>query len=422
MKKLIVGIDPGVTCGVAALTLEGSTVFISSQRDWTFNSLLKTLTNLGEPVLVSSDVSPAPQLVGKLSKNLNATTFTPLISLGTLEKQHLARNYAEIQAVKLRNAHEIDALAAALKAYNHFKKKFEQIENRAKGIDSKVSIDDVKALVIKGYTISRAIKHLTAKPGETRLPPIITRRVPREKQLRELVEELKKRLILDKKEIRRLQTENRELNKHIKSLKKEAAELQQKIDDVKSEQTLQMRREREYQRLIDEIESLKRRLSRSTAELEECKQRFNPLQRLRQLESTGELILLKPIENFTRDGLEKAFKLYEVKPGDYVLLLDASGGGASTAETLTKKGVKAVIFETRMSHQAREEFGSHEIPTIPAKDIKIEWIEGSPYAYASSLEDALKNLEEREIDELVGKVEDIVEEHRKDVRNIERQS
>jgi len=58
------------------------------------------------------------------------------------------------------------------------------------------------------------------------------------------------------------------------------------------------------------------------------------LQRLRELESKGELILLKPIDRFTAEGLERASKLYEIKPGDYVLLLDATGGGATTARKL----------------------------------------------------------------------------------------
>ena len=232
MKKLIVGIDPGVTCGVAALTLDGSPVFIGSRRGWTLNDLLKMLTTLGEPVIISSDVSSAPELVEKLSTNLNAIIFTPLISLGTVEKQHLARNYAENHNVKLKNVHEADALAAALKAYNHFKSKFEQIEVRLRNLDSKVPIDEVKALVIKGYTINKAIDHLT-KLKEKTPPPILVKKIPQEKRLKGIIKELKQRLILEREETKQLRAENRELRRQIRSLKKEISSLKQKIEEIK---------------------------------------------------------------------------------------------------------------------------------------------------------------------------------------------
>lgn len=417
MKKLVVGIDPGVTCGVAALTLEGIPVFVGSRRGWKLSGLLKKLTSLGEPIIISSDVSPAPDLVKKISANLNATVFTPLISLGTVEKQHLARSYAQNYNIRLRNAHEIDALAAALKAYNHFKSKFEHVETRMKDLNYKVSMDEVKALVVKGYTIGKAIDYLRARPGERTPPPMLVKKVPREERLKEMVEELKQRLILEKEEAKPLRAENRELRRQIRSLKEEISSLQRKIVELRSEQLIQIRREREVQRLSDEVESLKRRLSDLSVELEDYKQRFNALQRLRELESRGELILLKPIEKFTTEGLERAFKLYEIKPGDHVLLLDASGGGASTARKLAKKGVRAVILQTRMAHQAKDEFAKYDIPLISLDQVKIEWIEGFQYVHASSLKDALNTIKSKEVNEMVSKIESIIEEHRKVLKN-----
>lgn len=417
MKKLIVGIDPGLTCGVAALTLGGMPVFVSSQRGLTLSGLLKMLTGLGEPVVISSDVSPAPELVSKISKNLNAIIFAPLIPLGTIEKQNLARSCAESCGLKLGNIHEMDALAAAIKAYNHFKKKFEQIEMRLKEIDRDLPIDDVKALVVKGYTINRAISYLTAKPEQTSFAPIQVSKIPREERLKNLVEELNERLFLNQGERKRLQTENRELRRQIRSLKRAVSDQQQKIDEIRSEQMVQIRREREHQRLLDEIETLKSRLSESSAELGEYKQRFDALQRLRELQSKGELALLKPVETFTGDGLEKAFKLYEVKPGDHVLLLDAGGGGPATARTLARKGVKAIISQTMMSHQALEEFDKYDIPVIPAAEVKIEWIEGLPYVHVSSLGDALSRLEKIEISRLQDSIQNMIEEHRRELKD-----
>jgi len=417
MKRLIVGVDPGVTCGLAVLTLDGASIYVGSQRGWTLNNLLKTVADLGEPIIIASDVSPAPELAGKLSKILNASVFTPLISLGTVEKQHLAKGFAETHGVKLSNSHEIDALAAALKAYNHFKNKFEQIDVRGRELGYKISIEDIKALVVKGYTINRAIGYLSAEPKEPGLPPVPVAKIPREERLKNLVDELKERLTFYQGELKRQQIENKELQGRVRSLEREVSHLRAKIDEIRSEQSFQIKREREYQRLQDETESLKRRLSEYSSSLEEYKERFDALQRLRELQSKGELLPLKPIESFTKEGLEKAFRLYDAKPGDYVLLMDAGGGGPTTAKTLARKGVKAIISQTAMSHQAREEFAKHDVPVIPAVQVKVEWIEGFSYVNVSSLKDALKRLKEVEIDELQDKVGDIMEEHRRELTN-----
>lgn len=417
MKRLVVGIDPGVTCGVAALTLEGTPVFVGSRRDWKLSGLLEKLTTLGEPVIVSSDVSPAPELVKKVSANLDATIFTPLISIGTVEKQRLARSYAESYDMKLRNTHEIDALAAALKAYNHFKDKFEHVEMRVKDLDYKISIDGVKALVVKGYTMNKAIDYLRTKPIEKTPPLIPVKKVLGEERLKEMVKQLNQRLVFEKEEEKRLRAENKKLRRKTKSLEKEISSLEEKIDEIRSQQTIQIRREREFQKLIDEAESLKRRVLDLSAQLEEYRQRFNALQRVRELESKGELILLKPIERFTAEGLRRAFRVYEIKPGDHVLLLDASGGGATTARKLAERGVRALILQTAMAHQARDGFAKYDIPLISADQVKIEWTEGFPYVDASSLKDALKGLKSKEVSELTSRVQCIIEEHRKELKN-----
>lgn len=416
MKKLVLGIDPGVTCGVAALTLEGTPVFVGSRRNWKLSDLLRMMTNLGEPVLVSSDVSPAPGLVKKISANLNAPVFTPLISLGTVEKQHLARSYAEGYDIKLSNTHEIDALAAALKGYNHFRSKFEQIKMHTEIVDSKVSIDEVKELVIKGYSINRAIDYLQARPREMAPPPILTKRIPTERRIKDMLQELKSRLILEKKERKRLVAENKELNRQIRSLKKEIYGLQEKINEIGVKQLIEIRKEREVHRLQVEVQSLKRRLRRSSGELNEYKERLNALQRLRELESKGELILLKPIQRFTAEGLERASKLYEIKPGDHVLLLDATGGGATTARKLAEKGVRSLVLKTSMAHQARDEFAAYDIPLISAEEVEIEWIEGFPYVKSSSLNDAFDRLQTKEVKEVTTEVQHIIEEHREELK------
>ena len=60
-----------------------------------------------------------------------------------------------------QNAHERDALAAAVKTYRDYLKKFQQIEKRAEKADlSYNEIDNVKTRVINGTSISTAIDQI----------------------------------------------------------------------------------------------------------------------------------------------------------------------------------------------------------------------------------------------------------------------
>jgi len=414
MKRLIVGVDPGLTCGLAALTLDGLPLFIDSRRNQSFSNLIQTITELGEPTIISSDVSPAPDLLEKLSQKLNAVLFTPLISMGTDEKHQTARAYMERYNLKLKNIHEVDALAAAIKAYQHYKNKFEQIELRVGKAEIEVSVDEVKDLVVRGYTIRRAIQHLL-NPERAEAPPVVRRAVLGEREMKNLIDELRRRLVQEKEASKRLRTVNQKLRLEMKTLKEEIPTFQKKIEYVKSEESAKIRREREYQLLLDEVRTLRAKLSEYSAQLEVYRERFNQMQRLRELESKGRVVLLKPVEAFTKDGLEKTLRLYEIKAGDCVILLDPSGGGAATAETLAKRGVSAVVARGSMSHRALEIFAKYAVPVIPVERLKIEWIEGLPYADSENLRKAVKEMEEVEVSKAFEDIRTIVEDHRKEL-------
>jgi len=414
MKRLIVGVDPGVTVGLAALSLDGVPIFVDSRRNWAFSDLIKAITELGEPTIVSSDVSPASELLEKLSVQLNAVLFVPLISMGADEKHQTARSYVDHYMLKLKNAHEVDALAAAAKAYQHYRNKFEQVEARMNKEDFKVSVDDVKDLVVRGHTVKRAVQLLQSS-DEIKPPRIVRRAVPREEQMKSLVEELKERLTQEKERSKRLRATNQELRLKLKALKTEISDLKEQVEKVRSDQSAQIRREREYQIILDEVKRVRAKLSEYSAQIEDYKSRFDQIQRLRELESQGKLVLLKPIEAFTETGLRKAFNLYNVKAGDYVLLLNPSGGGAATAEELTKRGVKAVIIKGSMAHQALEVFAKYMIPVVPSERLEIEWIEGLPYVDVENLRRTVKEVIKKEVSEAYDEIRSIMEDHRKEL-------
>jgi len=414
MKRLIVGVDPGVTVGLAALSFDGVPISVDSRRNWALSDLIKTISELGEPTIISSDVTPASTLLEKLSVKFNAVLFAPLLSMTADEKHQTARAYAGLHGLKLRNAHEVDALASAVKAYQHYEKKFRQVNARLEKQKLKVSADDAKDLLIRGHTLKRAIQILQG-PEKVQPAPVLKRPVPREEQLKSLIGELEERLSREREKSKRLKAANKEVNLKMKTLKTEISNLQEKIEETRSEQSAQTRREREYHMLLDEVKKAKARITEYSAQLEAYKTRFNQLQRLRELESQGKLVLLKPVEAFTEKGLRKAFQLYGLKAGDHVLLLDPSGGGASTAETLAKRGPKAIVTKGSMSHHALEVFAKYLIPVLPLERLETEWIEGLPYAESESLRKAVKQVGEMEASKAYEEIRTIIEDHRKEV-------
>jgi len=414
MRRLIVGVDPGVTVGLAALSLNGVPVFVDSKRGWAFPDLIRAVSELGEPTIISSDVVPASEILERLSVSLNAVLFVPLISMGGEEKHQTAKDYVEGYGLKLKNAHEVDALAAAVKAYQHYRNKFEQVEARVNREGLKVSADDVKDLVVRGCTLKRAI-HLLLRSGEKQASAVLRPIVPREEKMKTMIEELTERLTLEKERFKRLRATNEELRIRIKELKVEVSGLKERIGEIRGTQLAQIRREREYQRLEDEAGKLRGKLSACHGQLEDYRRRFDQMQRLRQLESQGRLVLLKPVEAFTENGLRRAFTLYNIKAGDSVLLLDPSGGGAATAETLAKRGVRTVVSKGSMAHQAQEVLTRYMTPVIPSKILEIEWIEGFPYVDAESLRKALKEAGKIEVARAFEEVKTILEDHRKEI-------
>ncbi|MBS7643068.1 DUF460 domain-containing protein [Candidatus Bathyarchaeota archaeon] len=413
-RKLIVGVDPGTTCGVAVLTFGGEPLYLDSRKGLTRAEITELLIKFGETVLVAADVSPAPQFVEKLAKSIDATLFTPEATLEVAEKQELTLAYSKQFKIEVKDTHERDALAAAIKALQQFKNKFEQAEARISELGIQVPLDEVKALIVKGYSIQRAIELLLPKQEEVKEPIAKTPSVESSREKPKLIEQLRKKISIQSRQIERLRTQNEQLTCQIKALQTSLSEVQSALEKARAEPLIAIKREREYQNLQREIENLRKQIASLNAEVLQYRQRLEALRRMKELESRGEAVLLKPVEAFTKTGLEKAFQLYEIKRDDIVLFLDASGGGASTAEILAKRGVKAIITCTAMSHQAEEKFKDYGIPILPIENIHVEWVEGYPYAKIVEIESAFRKLTEAEKADAEQKLKKLIEDYRRE--------
>lgn len=117
---LIVGIDPGIRVGYAALDLDGKLVGSGCTKDKSFDKVIQVINPLGTPCLIASDVSPPPHFAKKIAARFGIKCFHPRKSLSKEQKRIIGN--------EIVNAHIRDAYAAAVKAYRHYSNRFRRID------------------------------------------------------------------------------------------------------------------------------------------------------------------------------------------------------------------------------------------------------------------------------------------------------
>lgn len=417
-KQLIIGVDPGTNCGLAILTLDASPLYLKSRKGLTRGEITRIVMDYGTPLLVGADVTPVPEFVSKLATMLNAVLFAPESVVEASEKREITRIYAEQHKIKLRNPHARDALAAAIKAFQHYRNKFEQVEGEVRRLEVPVSMEEVKALVVRGQPIQRAIDFLSPNKAkeETEEPQDLQERGPSVKEYEVKIRALQDKISFYKEQSKQLKESNEQLVNEERQLEDTVQQLTKALEGMRGKEARELKKGREYQRLTKEIVTLRRELTKERGAVQRLEKRLETLRYYRGLESKGDIVFLKPVETFTRDGLEKAYQLYDIKRGDVILFLDASGGGASTAEEVVRRGVKAVVSKTTMAHQAKDVFEQYEVNVVPFRALRLEWVEGYPYVEAEELNSAIHTgaeFKKREKDE---NLLDIVEAYQRERR------
>lgn len=83
---LIVGIDPGLNVGYAALDLNGKLVGAGVSKHKNADKVVGIIAQMGIPLLIATDVYKAPHFVRTVSRRFNVKTFTPSKNLTQEEK------------------------------------------------------------------------------------------------------------------------------------------------------------------------------------------------------------------------------------------------------------------------------------------------------------------------------------------------
>ena len=378
-KSVILGIDPGTTTALAVVDLDGKLLEVFSSRNFSFSKVLSFTTNY-DIAIVASDVAPAPKFVEKVSSSLNSVLFAPAQTLSVADKVAIVNE--KFSRSSYANPHERDALAAAAKAYSNCRNTLEQVDKKLEELRLTKLKSEVRKLVLKGESVEGAIARLTRRREEVK-----------EVEKPEAIPDEHRRIIRTlRDEIQILKEDREELQKALGESRQKIAELERKLAYVTTEESRIMRREREIAYREKEIRTLKSMLYEEKMLRENLQKKLNELQRINLLESSGDLSLLKVIPQFTK---EKIFRVRDmIKSGDVLYILDASGGGSSTAEKLLELNPRAIVADKeKMSHPAREILRDAII--ISPDRLKINLIENFGIVESNALEEEIKKEKER---------------------------
>jgi len=380
---IIVGLDPGTTTGIAALNLSGDLVDLISSRAMSSSDVIEWIAARGRPLVVATDVFPTPGAVEKVKRAFNAVLFTPGGDMPGVEKIALGRE------VGYRNDHERDALAAAFSALKKYKNKFLQVEKKA---PAEIDPDEVKALVVRGYSIENAVAEFI-KPS---MPIPVRPSAPAPLAASTDPENNAHRL-----QNQQLTEQVRTLRSYVDELKTELAtkgaalrNAGVKLDRLKDKTAREIKRQHEINIRDKEIERLRAILRSERKYAKKLKKNMAARKKAERIEEIEGLRRLKPVGAFSREAVLLAIERFALGEGDLILLEDVSGGGKSTAELIKETGIAAVISEREMAPALHEHFLDLGVPVFSSQELPVQRIDGLPFIRPEDVEAARATWEE----------------------------
>ncbi|WP_297510189.1 DUF460 domain-containing protein [Thermococcus sp.] len=380
-RSIIVGIDPGITVGIAAIDLSGRIIALHSERNMPVGEVFRFISEIGHPVVVATDVSPAPGFVEKIARSFKAQLFVPRESLRVEEKNELLRNLG----VTADDDHQRDALAAAYKAYLRLKPKLEHIDARLREAGLSKKAEEVKALVIQGYNLGEAMQRVSLRERKTEKKEEESREgvdlTPYIRRIREL-----------EKKIEMLENENRELREIIKEQRKTIGRLERKIADYDEEVRRKVLRERELEAKVKRIESLEKQLREAKAVIERLSRDLVKVKRMNVVEVRGSAVPLKVLRVLSWRELERIEREVGLRRGDVLFVINPAGAGKAIAEELVERGIRAIITEKPLPGPVREVLREAHVPFFTSNELDVKRVDEFAVVERETLERAIGEL------------------------------
>lgn len=357
-RYLFIGVDPGISTGVAVLDINKRLLTLITRRWLSRNQLIKEISNLGQILVIATDVTPPPIYVKKLASSLNTILYVPEHNLTINEKKDLVSTFINEQKypLKIKDTHQRDALAAVLKAFNFYAPKFEKVDKELDRLELDIPAAEIKALVVKGFNIHNAIKNVSEKyllPASTSILSL-----PKEKGISH--EEVSRIVNKLTDEIIRLKHLNEKLRFEKKELEYKLIDTEEALQKILSIQGIEFRKTKLYESLIKRIEGLEQEKEKLKEDIRDLNLSVERLTELFKEYIEGKYIVVYPIEIFNKKT-----------PSQQNIIMSLNNTvNPEYMETLLKKiKPRAIIVARKILNQVELIANKINIPVIPSENI-----------------------------------------------------
>lgn len=308
-RHLIVGLDPGVEVGLAAIDLNGHVVTLKSARGLDREDVISLLRNLGKVVVIATDKQQPPDFVRRVAASLGAKVYTPERSLSTYEKESIARDYAELYGIEVRDTHMRDSLVAAIEAYRSIEGKMKELEERLgeMGLSkASVNLDKYKVRIVEGVPIATIIEEIISEAlSREESADKVLEAVHEARALAESNELMKRRIRELERTIESLETERQHLLTKVKNLEGELSRLRSIIDSELASISRSVMRDRKIYELTQRLVNVVRDLDNLRTEYEKMKEQHLRLASILPRVAEGKLLVIRKVSTAEQiEGLE----------------------------------------------------------------------------------------------------------------------
>ncbi len=380
-RSVIVGIDPGITVGIAVIDLNGKVIALHSERNMPIGEVFRFISEVGHPVIVATDVSPPPGFVVKISRSFKANLFVPRESIRVDEKKEIMRTLG----IKADDDHQRDALAAAYKAYLKVKPKLEHVEVKVREAGLGGEADKIKALVIQGYNLGEAMQRVVTKERRSEEKEEQVEKSSDASQYLKRIRKLEERVEI-------LEGENRELREIIKEQRRTIERLERRIADYDEEVRRKILRERELEAKVKRIEVLEKQLREAKAVIERLSKDLVKVKRMNVVEIRGSAVPLKVLRVLSWRELERIEREVGLRRGDVLYVVNPAGAGKAIAEELVERGIRALITEKPLPGPVREVLRKAHLPFFTGGELDVKRVDEFAVVERETLEGAIEEL------------------------------
>lgn len=362
-KPIIVGYDPGTTAALAIIDTKGEILFLKSKRGFKKGEIIDIITDMGKPLIMAGDRRPLPKSVEKMARSLGSRPFYPKKSLSIAEKNWLVRKFMD----DIKDDHEKDALASALYAFKHYLSVFKRTHNILESQGLSKLYDKVVESVVTGEVenIAEAINTILKTKEEIKVPKVDKKIIAEKKVLGKTVSRLQEKIKRLERDIRILKESNEKLKKKLivneKDVRYYRKKLKEKID-------------------LGSLASIKKDTDRLKSELKELMVLVERLKLFRRIDLKGYYPIIELEE--MRDSIAKDFD-QSLDLEDRVVIAK----NIENAQILNDYKIKALIARKEPSEKILEKV---DFPVIVRKDISIEKMKNISVVRKQDLEECLK--------------------------------